>query len=150
MIVIFLQDVKKQGKKGEIKEVSTGYAQNYLIKKGLAKEATNSAISALKGKQKAEAKEAAEEKAEAEKLKALLEDEKTVAEVKAKGGEDGRLFGSVPSKQIATALKDQYGIKIDKRKIELPNPIRAFGYRNVPVKLHPDVEATIRVHVVEE
>ncbi len=150
MKVIFLQDVKGQGKKGEIKEVNTGYAQNFLFKKGLAKEATKSAVSALEGKKKAQAKEAAEELAEAKELKKKLEDEETVVEVKAKGGEDGRLFGSVTSKQIAQALKKQYDIKVDKRKIDLPEPIRAFGYRNVPVKLHTDVEATIRVHIVEE
>ncbi|AMB99325.1 50S ribosomal protein L9 [Aerococcus urinaehominis] len=150
MKVIFLQDVKGQGKKGEVKEVPNGYAQNFLIKKGLAKEATSQAISALKGKQKAEKKLAAEELAEAKELKNTLEAEETVVEVTAKGGEDGRLFGSIPSKQIADALNKQYQIKIDKRKIELPEPIRSFGYANVPVKLHPEVEATIRVHVTEE
>ncbi|MCZ0717566.1 50S ribosomal protein L9 [Aerococcus kribbianus] len=150
MKVIFLEDVKGQGKKGEVKDVSTGYAQNFLLKNGKAKEATKSALSELKGKKNKEKKVAAEELAEAKELKATLEDEATVVEIKAKGGEDGRLFGSVPSKQIAQGLQKQYDIKLDKRKIELDEPLRSFGYANVPVKLHHDVTATIRVHIVEE
>lgn len=150
MKVIFLKDVKGQGKKGELKDVSTGYAQNFLIKKGLAKEATAQAISTLKGQQRAAEKEAAEELAKAKDIKTVLEDEKTIVEIKAKGGEDGRLFGSIPSKQIAEALNKQYGIKVDKRKIELDQALKAFGYRNIPIKLHRDVIANIRVHVVEE
>lgn len=150
MKVILLADVKGQGKKGDVKDVSAGYAQNFLIKKGLAKEATGAAMSTLKAQQRAKAKEEAEEKAEAETIKATLEAEDTIVIVKAKGGEDGRLFGSIPSKQIAQALEKQHGIKVDKRKIDLDEPLRAFGFRNVPVKLHPEVEATIRVHVIEE
>ncbi|MDO4680946.1 MAG: 50S ribosomal protein L9 [Aerococcus sp.] len=150
MKVILLKDVKGQGKKGEVKEVSVGYAQNYLIKRGLAKAATGGAMSALKAQQRAKAKEEAEERAAAENIKKTLEAEDTIVVVKAKGGEDGRLFGSIPSKQIAQALEKQHGIKVDKRKIDLEEPLRAFGFRNVPVKLHPDVEATIRVHVIEE
>lgn len=150
MKVIFLQDVKNQGKKGQIKEVPNGYAQNFLLKKGLAKEATASAISAQRGKEKANEKQAQEELQEAKDLKAKIEDENTVVTITAKGGEDGRLFGSVPSKQIATGMLKQYGIKLDKRKMDLNEPIRTFGYTNVPVKLHHEVEATIRVHIVEE
>lgn len=150
MKVIFLQDVKNQGKKGQVKDVPNGYAQNFLLKKGLAKEATSSAVSALRGKEKANEKQAQEELQEAKDVKAKIEDEKTVVTVTAKGGEDGRLFGSVPSKQIATALQKQYDIKVDKRKMDLDEPIRSFGYSNVPVKLHTDVDATIRVHIVEE
>ncbi|OYQ66528.1 MULTISPECIES: 50S ribosomal protein L9 [Aerococcus] len=150
MKVIFLADVKNQGKKGQVKEVPNGYAQNFLIKKGLAEEATSSAVSALRGQEKANEKLAQEELEEAKKLKATIEDEKTIVTIKAKGGEDGRLFGSVPSKQIATALLKQYDIKVDKRKMDLDEPIRSFGFTNVPVKLHHEVEATIRVHIVEE
>lgn len=150
MKVIFLQDVKNQGKKGQVKDVPNGYAQNFLLKKGLAKEATSSAVSALRGKEKANEKQAQEELQEAKDVKAKIEDEKTVVTVTAKGGEDGRLFGSVPSKQIATALQKQYDIKVDKRKMDLDEPIRSFGYSNVPVKLHTEVDATIRVHIVEE
>lgn len=150
MKVIFLQDVKGQGKKGDIKEVPNGYAQNFLIKKNLAKPATNEAMSALKGKKQAEEKQAAEELQEAKNLKATLEKDETIVMIKAKGGEDGRLFGSVPTKQIATALEKQYKIKLDKRKMDLDEPIKSFGFTNIPVKLHPNVTATIRVQVIEE
>ena len=132
MKVIFLQDVKGKGKKGDVKEVPNGYAQNFLLKNNLAKEANKSSISQLAGQKKAQEKE------------------ETVVELKAKAGEDGRLFGSIPSKQIAEGLNKQYKVKLDKRKIELNNPIRTLGYTNVPVKLHHEVTATIKVHVVAE
>ncbi|GBD65417.1 50S ribosomal protein L9 [Tetragenococcus halophilus subsp. halophilus] len=150
MKVIFLQDVKGKGKKGEVKNVPNGYAQNYLIKNNLAKEANQKNVAAMRGKEQAQEKEEAEQLQEAQKIKDDLEDEKTVVEVTAKAGEDGRLFGSVPSKQIAQALKSQYNIKVDKRKIELKDPIRSMGYTNVAVRLHPEVTGTIRVHVIEE
>ncbi|MBE6168545.1 MAG: 50S ribosomal protein L9 [Enterococcus casseliflavus] len=150
MKVIFLQDVKGKGKKGDIKEVPNGYAQNFLIKNNLAKPANNESMAELKGKQKAKEKQDAEALAEAKELKALLEKEETVVKINAKAGEDGRLFGSIPSKQIADALNKQYKIKIDKRKIELDQPIRALGFTQVPVKLHPQVTATINVHTIQE
>ena len=150
MKVIFLQDVKGKGKKGDVKEVPTGYAQNYLIKNNLAKEANKSSISQLEGQKKAQEKQEAEILEEAKKLKEFLEKEETVVELKAKAGEDSRLFGSIPSKQIAEGLNKQYKVKLDKRKIELNNPIRTLGYTNVPVKLHHEVMATIKVHVVSE
>ncbi|EOH91244.1 50S ribosomal protein L9 [Enterococcus pallens] len=150
MKVIFLEDVKGKGKKGEVKEVPTGYAQNYLLKNNLAKEANKSSISALSAQKKAQAKHDAEVLAEAEKLKEFLAKEDTVVELKAKAGEDGRLFGSIPSKQIAEGLKKQYDLKLDKRKIELDNPIRTLGYTKVPVKLHTEVSGIIKVHVSEE
>ncbi|MCT8192867.1 50S ribosomal protein L9 [Pseudomonas monteilii] len=150
MKVIFLQDVKGKGKKGDIKEVPNGYAQNFLIKNNLAKPANNESMAELKGKQKAKEKQDAEVLAEAKELKALLEKEETVVKINAKAGEDGRLFGSIPSKQIADALNKQYKIKIDKRKIELDQPIRALGFTQVPVKLHPQVTATINVHNIQE
>ena len=150
MKVIFLADVKGKGKKGEVKEVPTGYAQNYLIKNQLAKEANKENMAELKGKQKAQAKHEAEILAEAKELKAFIEKEETVVTIKAKAGEDGRLFGSIPSKQIADALNKQYSIKLDKRKIELEQPIRALGYTKVPVKLHSKVTATITVQTVQE
>ena len=132
MKVIFLQDVKGKGKKGDIKDVPNGYAQNFLIKNNLAKPANNESMAELKGKQKAQEKHEAELLAEAEELKTVLEKEETVVRIKAKAGEDGRLFGSIPSKQIADALNKQYSIKLDKRKIELEQPIRALGYTKVP------------------
>lgn len=150
MKVIFLSDVKGQGKKGEVKEVSSGYAQNFLIKKGLAKEATKEALGELRGQQKAQAKLEAEQKADAEALKTRIENESFEVLIKAKSGSDGRLFGSIPTKQIAEALEQQHHIKIDKRKMTLAQPIRSLGFTNVPIKLHHEVEATLRVHVEEQ
>lgn len=147
MKVIFLKDVKGQGKKGEVKNVADGFAHNFLIKKGLAVEATPANISKLNAQKKREAKEAAEELAKAKQLKEELE--KITVELTAKAGEGGRLFGSVTSKQIADALSKDFQIKIDKRKIELPDAIRSLGYTKVPVKLHPEVIATLNVHVKE-
>lgn len=146
--MIFLQDVKGKGKKGEIKEVSTGYAQNFLLKNRLAVEATPANISQLEGQKKRAAKDAAAELAEAKELKKRV-DELTV-QLKAKSGEGGRLFGSITSKQIAQALEKEHKIKVDRRKMELPDAIRSLGYTNVPIKLHPDVTATLKVHVTEE
>jgi large subunit ribosomal protein L9 len=148
MKVIFLKDVKGKGKKGEVKNVADGYAHNFLIKQGLAVEANNSNVSQLEGQKKKEKKMAQEELEEAKQLKEKLEG--LTIEMKAKAGEGGRLFGSITSKQIAEALKKDYKIKIDKRKIEMNNTIRALGYTNVPVKLHSDVTATLKVHVSEE
>ncbi|KRM69562.1 50S ribosomal protein L9 [Apilactobacillus ozensis] len=150
MKVIFLQDVRGKGKRGEVKEMPDGYAQNFLIKQNKAKAATKSAISQLNGEKKAEKKEAAEELANAKALKAKLEDDKTVVEVPAKVGADGRLFGSVSSKQIVQTMMKQHNLKIEKRKIELPEPIKSLGYTNVPIKLHSQVTANIRVHVSEK
>ena len=117
MKVIFLQDVKGKGKRGEVKEVPTGFAQNFLIKKNLAKEATGKAMAELKGQVKAEQKAEAEILAEAQALKAELEKETTIVEVKEKVGADGRLFGAINSKKIADALNAQFNLKLDKHKI---------------------------------
>jgi large subunit ribosomal protein L9 len=149
MRVIFLEDVKGKGKKGDVKEVPTGYAQNYLIKNKLAVEATKESLAQVAGQNKAKAKQEAEILKEAQVLKEMLEKEGTVVEIKAKAGEDSRLFGSIPSKQIADALQKQYQIKIDKRKLDLKQPIRSLGYTKVPAKLHHEVTATINVHVVQ-
>lgn len=150
MKVIFLQDVKGKGKKGEVKEVAVGYAQNFLLKKGLAVEATPQAMSELRGKTNAKNKEDAEVLAEAEKLKEIIEAEEFEVIIKSKAGEDSRLFGSIPSKQITDALEKQHNIKVDKRKMDLKQPIKALGYTNVPTKLHKDVVAKLRVHVIAE
>jgi large subunit ribosomal protein L9 len=147
MKVIFLKDVKGKGKKGEIKNVADGYAQNFLIKQGLAIEANNANISTLEGQQKKEDKRAAEELAEAKKLGEQLE--KITVELSAKAGEGGRLFGSITTKQIAEELQKKHGIKIDKRKMELADAIRTLGHTKVPVKLHHEVLATLTVHVKE-
>lgn len=148
MRVIFLQDVKGKGKKGEVKNVSDGYARNYLLKNKLAEEATAGNMKALEAQQRKNKQLEEQEKEEAEQLKNRLE--KLEVTLKAKSGDGGRLFGSITSKQIADALNKEHGIKIDKRKIELTQPIRSLGYTNVPVKLHLEVTGTIKVHVVEQ
>jgi large subunit ribosomal protein L9 len=147
MKVIFLKDVKGKGKKGEIKNVADGYAHNFLIKQGLAIEASSANISTLEGQKKKEDKRAAEELAEAKKLGEQLE--KITVELSAKAGEGGRLFGSITTKQIAEELQKKHGIKIDKRKMELSDAIRTLGHTKVPVKLHHEVLATLTVHVKE-
>ncbi|ALS77188.1 MULTISPECIES: 50S ribosomal protein L9 [Planococcus] len=148
MKVIFLKDVKGKGKKGEIKNVADGYAHNFLLKNNWAIEANQATISKLDGQKKKEQKEADLERQEAEQLKEKLES--LTIELTAKSGEGGRIFGSITTKQVATALEKKNGIKLDKRKMELDDAIRALGYTNIPVKLHQDVTATLRVHVTEE
>lgn len=147
MKVIFLQDVKGKGKKGEVKDVSEGYARNYLLKNNLAIEANKGNLKTLEKKQESEDKRKEEELEEAIQLKEELE--KLSIELKAKSGEGGRLFGAVTNKQIAEYLKKKK-INIDRRKIEMNEPIRSLGYTNVDVKLHPKVTAIIKVHVSEE
>ncbi|MDR7239110.1 50S ribosomal protein L9 [Neobacillus drentensis] len=147
MKVIFLKDVKGKGKKGEVKNVADGYAHNFLLKQGLAKEANNANISTLDALKKKEEKVAAEELAEAKKLKEVL-DQITI-ELTAKAGEGGRIFGSITTKQIAEELQKKHGIKIDKRKMELADAIRTLGHTKVPVKLHHEVVATLTVSVTE-
>src|SRR5690606_38818732 len=136
-----------KGKKGEVKNVADGYAQNYLIKNGLAIEATKANLKALEAKKRSEAKQAEKELEEAKKLKETLE--KTTVELTAKAGEGGRLFGSITSKQIADELQKTHKIKVDKRKIELEEPIRSLGYTKVPIKIHSEVTAVLNVHVKE-
>ncbi|MGN1401161.1 MAG: 50S ribosomal protein L9 [Bacillus sp. (in: firmicutes)] len=147
MKVIFLQDVKGKGKKGEIKNVSDGYAHNFLLKQELAIEATPGNLKKLEAQKKKKNQLAAEELQQAKELKEKIE--KITVEITAKAGEGGRLFGSITTKQIADTLNKTEGIKIDKRKMELPEGIRALGYTKVPVKLHNEVTATLNVHVKE-
>ncbi|HIS29461.1 MAG TPA: 50S ribosomal protein L9 [Candidatus Avamphibacillus intestinigallinarum] len=148
MKVILTKDVKGTGKKGEVKDVAVGYATNFLIKKGLAVEATPANMKKLEQDEKNKAAAEAEEKDAAIQLKDNLAD--LTVEVTAKSGEGGRLFGSITSKQIAEALKKEHGYKVDRRKIELDEPIRSLGYSTVPVKLHPEVSGSIKVHVSEK
>lgn len=147
MKVIFLQDVKGQGKKGQIKDLSEGYVRNFLLPKGLAKLASDGNLKTLEVQNASEEKRKAKEKEDAQALGKRLE-EMTIV-VKAKAGEGGRLFGAITSKQIADSLAAQ-GIKIDKRKIELDDPIRTLGVTQVPIKLHPEVKAKLNVKASEE
>lgn len=148
MKVIFLKDVKGKGKKGEVKKVSVGYANNYLLKNNLAEQATPGNLRKLKAQQKQQSEREAAEKQEAEDLKNELG--KITVNVKAKSGEGGRLFGSITSKQIADELKKHYKITVDRRRIDLPDPIRSLGHHQIPIRLHQEVTGTIQVHVTEE
>lgn len=148
MKVIFLKDVKGQGKKGEVKEVSDGYARNVLLKNKSAVEATAAAMSQLKGQKRKEEENAEAELQAAKDLKVTVE--QLTVELQSKTGEGGRLFGSITSKQIADELNKKHGIKLDKRKMDLPDAIRTLGVTNVPVKLHHEVTATLKVHVKEQ
>ena len=150
MKVIFVQDVRGRGKRGEVKNVPDGYAQNYLIKRGLAKEANKGNLNTLKRVEANEKAAYEAEKADATKIKKQLESDNTVVQFKSKAGTDGRLFGSISGKKIVEGLEQQFGLKIDKRKLELPEPVKALGYTNVKVKLFKGVDSTIRVHITEE
>jgi len=145
MEVILLKDVKGTGKKGEVKNVSDGYANNFLLKKGLAKEATSGAKQELNMKKKAQKREEQEILEAAEKDKETIENGSI--EIKEKAADDGRLFGSVTTKQIAKELEKQLGIKVDKRKINQSLPMRSVGTQNVEIKLHKKVSAELTVRV---
>ena len=147
MKVIFHVDVKGKAKKGELKEVSDGYARNYLLPRKLASEATADNINALKLKEKAKAAQMAREKAEAEANAAKL-GEITVT-IRAKAGGAGKLFGAVTSQEISAALKEQHGIEIEKNKIVQAEPIKTFGAYQIKAKLGYEVSGTINVLVIE-
>ncbi|WP_232698028.1 50S ribosomal protein L9 [Brevibacillus daliensis] len=146
MKVIFLKDVKGQGKKGEIKDLSEGYVRNFLLPKGLVKEATDGNVKALDAQKKSEQKRKEQEKIDAQQLAEKM-NEMTV-KIEGKAGEGGRLFGAISSKQVVEALEKQFNLKVDKRKLDM-EPIRSLGVTQVKTKLHPDVVATLKVHVVE-
>ena len=148
MKVILLKDIKSLGKAGDLVEAKDGYARNYLFPKGLAIEATEGNLKTLREKKKVEKKKKKEEYNEALKLKKKL-DENSV-EIKGKAGEGGKLFGSITSKDISAALKKQYNIKIDKRKIDLNENIKTLGTTIVDVKIYPEVVANLAVKVIEE
>lgn len=148
MKVLLLQDVKGQGKKDQIIEVSDGYAKNFLIAKKLAVVADKSAVNEAKGKEAAKQHKLDVQKAEAEALAASLKD-KTV-KITAQGGNDGRLYGSVTSKDIAEAFKKQFGVELDKRKIMLDDPIRAYGVYTIEAKIHNGISASFKVSVTEK
>nr|WP_297395245.1 50S ribosomal protein L9 [uncultured Peptostreptococcus sp.] len=148
MKVILLKDVKGTGKKGEIKEVSDGYARNFLLKKGAAVEASQTNMKELNEKAKSKERKALIEYEEAVLLGKQMED--VNIEIMAKSGEGGRLFGSITSKEIAEQLKKQKNIDIDKRKILMDEPIRTLGSTFVEIKIHQKVTTKIRVDVKEK
>lgn len=147
MKVILLEDVKSIGKKGEIINASDGYARNFLLPKKLGLEATSENLNTLK-LQKANQEKIAAENLQAAKDFAKEIEEQTVV-VSMKAGENGKSFGSVSSKEIAKAYTEQFGKEIDKKKLVLPEAIKNFGTYEVKIKLHPQVQATLRVSVQE-
>lgn len=148
MKVILLEDVKKLGKKGDIIEANDGYARNCLIKKNLGVEATSANMNDLKLQKNNDAKIAQQQLEAAQAFAKNLEDKAVKVEIKA--GEGGKTFGSVSSKEIAAAYNSAYNLDIDKKKIQLAEPIRNFGTYEVKVKLHPQVTGVLRVNVTEQ
>lgn len=147
MKVILLEDVKALGKKGEIVNVNDGYARNFILPKKLGLEANTKNLNDLKLQNANEEKKAKEILEAAQAFAKDLEGKSVV--IKMKAGEGGRVFGSVSSKEIATAFKDQCGLDIDKKKIQLTDAIKAFGTYDVPVKLHQKVTGILKVKVEE-
>ncbi len=147
MKVVLLQDVKALGKKGTVVEASEGYARNFLLPKKLGVPATAENLNTLKLKKANEDRIAAAQLAEAKELAAKIE--AAAVTVKIKGGENGKTYGSVSTKEIAEAAKEQLGLEIDKKKIVLPDAIKAFGTYEAAVKLHRDVQAKLSVKVEE-
>ena len=147
MKVILLEDVKSIGKKGDIVNVSDGYARNAILPKKLGIEATSKNLNDLKLQNQHADKVAAENLANAKELAKTVEQQKVVIKIKA--GEGGKIFGSVSTKEIAQATKEQTGLELDKKKMHLPDGIKALGTYEVPVKLHPQVTAKLTVQVVE-
>ncbi|MBP0977164.1 MAG: 50S ribosomal protein L9 [Oscillospiraceae bacterium] len=147
MKVIFTQDVKGSGKKGEIKNVSDGYARNFLITKGLAVEATPKNLSDLEGKQASAQHKIDVDTAEAKKTAEILNDKKVL--IKAKAGSSGKLFGAVTSAQIADEIAAQYGQKVDKKKISLKSEIKNFGEYEAEIRLYTGISAKMKVEVTE-
>jgi large subunit ribosomal protein L9 len=145
MELILREDVKALGKAGELVRVRPGYARNFLLPRGLAYEATEGNKKRIAGEQKARAEKQAEQKAGAEAEAAKLA--AVTVTIPAKAGEEGKLFGSVTAQDIAEALAAQ-GQPVDKRRIDLEHPIKLLGWHTVPVRLHPEVAAEVRVQVV--
>ncbi len=147
MKVIFLQDVKGSGKKGETKNVADGYARNMLLPKGLAVEATAENLNHLKGQQSSAQHKIDVDKQNAGEIKRQL-DGKTVT-IPCKAGTGGRLFGSVTAAQVAQAIEQQYGAKLDKKKISLKSDIKAFGTYSAEIRLYTGISAQMTIEVTE-
>ena len=148
MKIILLQDVKSVGKKGDIIDANDGYARNFLIPKKMGVPANAENMNNLKLQKSNEAKVAQEQLEEAQNFAKELETKEVVLTIKA--GEGGRTFGAVSSKEIANAYKEQCGIAIDKKKIQLQESIKSFGVHEVKIKLHPKVTGTLKVKVKEQ
>ena len=148
MKVILQQDVKGQGKKGQLIEVSEGYARNFLLPRKLAVLATADAMNTMKLQEKAKKAEEARQKAEAEAIAEKLKHSQV--KVTARAGANGKLFGAVTSKEVSDALQSQYGIELAKQKIVLEEPIKSFGSYQLKAKLGHEVSGTIYVIVTEE
>lgn len=148
MKVILTEDVKALGKKGDIVEVSDGYARNFILKTKKGVEANNKNMNELKLKRANDEKQAKEQYEAAKALGEQINAGKI--EMSIKTGEGGKAFGSISSKEIAIAVKEQLGLEIDKKKIQLKETIKTLGVQEVPVKLHPKVTAKLKVNVTEE
>jgi large subunit ribosomal protein L9 len=148
MKVIFQQDVRGQGKKGEMKEVSEGYARNYLIPRRLAVEANKDNLNALAQKEKAKKAQEAREKAAAEEAAARLKD--VIVTVRARAGSAGKLFGSITSQEISDALQEQHGITVEKNRIVQGDPIKTFGNYDVRCRFGYGIDGVIHLLVIEK
>ena len=146
MEVIFIKDLKNQGKKGQIKNVKDGYAENFLIKNGYAVKKTKENVSKLNHEIAKKEKENSLKKEEAKKIKELIS--KVVLEFKVKTGEGDKVFGSISVKQIKDELHNK-GYNIEKSQIEINNPIQSLGFHNININLYPEVTAQIKVHVIK-
>ena len=146
MEVIFIKDLKNQGKKGQIKNVKDGYAENYLIKNGYAVRKTKENLSKLNHEMAKKEKEDAENKKKAEELKKKLD--KETLEFTVKTGEGDKVFGSISVKQIKDELQKK-GYSIEKSMIDIKNPIASLGFHNVDINLYPEITAIIKVHVIK-
>jgi large subunit ribosomal protein L9 len=145
MKVIFLQDVKGQGQAGEVKDVSDGYARNFLIPKGWAVEATKTRLKEIQERQEKQRKTQEKEKAEAAKLQQILEGQSIT--IKARTGGSDKLFGAVTAKEIADTIQERFKVNIDRKKIELTEPIKHVGEFPVKIKIYPSIQAEIKVIV---
>ncbi len=148
MKIILTQDIRGKGKKGQMIEAAEGYARNFLIPKGLAVLASAENVNTMKMQQKAKAKADAEAKAAAETIAEALKG--AMVKIAAKGGEGGKLFGAVTGKEIAAALKEQYQMEVDPKKLILEEPIKSFGTYQVKAKLGFEVSGLVNVLVTEE
>ncbi len=148
MKVLLLEDVKAQGKKGEVVNVSDGYARNFLFPKKLATEVTPAILGEIKSKEASKQHKMAEEKKAAQETAAKFSS--LAVKIYATSGADGRFYGSITNKEIAEELKTQFGIDIDKRKIILDSPIKAFGSYTLDVKLHTEVSGKLNIIVAQK